>query len=593
MPPERTYRALLIGNSTYTAPRERPTNLFGPANDVDALRASLTDANWGLHATPNVTTIVNGSRDEIAREVERFFRSATTSDQLFLYYSGHGIQESFERLYLCASDTETDLPTATAVPMETVNALAESTNAIAIVVMLDCCYAGILKGPDPAVAAQGRGRWLMSSCRRDQGAQDALKQDGLSPFTELVAEGLVSGAALDLDEDGFVTVADVRRYVTPRLEERTGQQPTFRDEGYGELAIALAPGYPVEFDQRLDEVIRLSDRTVRAPAIPRATPELGPPEGRGSEPEVPGPGTPETAVVRELTTAIRHQDEVTLRLLLQLAVRHVGQYTSTTDGKDEVIAGLDVLATAAATTLNLGAIEWFDRCVGALRRSYELGFDAHGTRRNARDGEVQPVVLWLAILQRVLALGGLAVRLEAWPAVRELTLQRPEGQDFRYYKNWLRHSLTEAARADLLKIEREGRRTDISPVTMAQEYALGHASLVPDLFDADDERLLTSLCQFDALACVTALCAAPDERGSQFYPNFARFYGHRTEPALALLVTDERVRQTLAPVDHKDLAAALVEVDRVARGEARMFDGWWGYESPAIKAFVAEHLPSN
>jgi hypothetical protein len=206
---------------------------------------------------------------------------------------------------------------------------------------------------------------------------------------------------------------------------------------------------------------------------------------------------------------------------------------------------------------------------------------------------MQPVVLWLAIFQRVLALGALAVRLEAWAAVRLLTLQRPEGQDFRYYKNWLRHALTEAARAELLRIERDGKKTDISPITMAQEYALGHAALIPDLFEANDERMLTSLCQFDALACVTALCAAPDERGSQFYPNFARFYGPRTEPALALLVTDERIRQILAPVDDQTLAAALLEVDRVARGEARMFDGWWGYESLAIKEYVASNLPQG
>jgi hypothetical protein len=53
------------------------------------------------------------------------------------------------------------------------------------------------------------------------------------------------------------------------------------------------------------------------------------------------------------------------------------------------------------------------------------------------------------------------------------------------------------------------------------------------------------------------------------------------------------VRQVLAPVDDETLAAALLEVDRVARGEARMFDGWWGYESPAVQEFVARNLPQG
>jgi hypothetical protein len=596
VPPERTYRALLIGNGTYRAPRERPSNLFGPANDVEAVRSALCHSDWGLHSADHVEVVVDAPRDEIARAVERLFTSATDLDQLFFFYSGHGIQQAFDRLYLCAADTEEDLPTSTCMPVEMINALAESTRAQATVVVLDCCYGGILKGPDPAVAAQGRGRWLLAGCRRDQGAADAKARGGLSPFAELVAEGLVGADALDQDHDGFVTIADVNRHVTPRLEERTGQIPTFRFEGSGELAVALAPGYPTEFDQRIEAVVRRGDVLVAAPAIPRvvnAPADSDIPSGRDdAEIEVPGPGTSEPMLIREVTKALRQTDEITLRLMLQGAVRHLGQSVQVPEAHEDAYGALDVLTVTAATTLNLGATEWFERSIAALRRGYEFGFDDRGNRRNPAEGAIRPVVLWLSIFQRVLALGALAVRLEAWSAVRELALQRPDGQDFRHYKNWMRHALTEAARAELFRVERDGQRAETSPIVMAKDYALGHGALIPDLFDGNEEQLLTSLCQFDALACVTALCATPDEHGSQFYPNFARFYTYRSEPALAQLVTDPAIRGVLAPVDDAALTTALVEVDRVARGEARMFDGWWGYESEAIKEFI-ENSPST
>ncbi len=594
MPPERTYRALLVGNGTYSAPRERPSTLFGPPNDVRAIRSALCHPDWGLHEESNVEVLIDQGRDKIARATERFFSSASGLDQLFFFYSGHGLQQAFDRLYLCGSDTEEDLPVSTGVSVETINALVESTSALATVVMLDCCYSGILKGRDPAIAAQGRGRWLLSSCRRDQGAADAKTRDDLSPFAELVAEALVGADALDLDGDGFVTIADVNRYLTPRLEERTGQLPTFRYDGSGELAIALAPGYPTEYDQRSEEVIRHGASLVAAPPVPRVTRTTDVADALPNTGDVrlPLPGLSEKGLIREITKSLRSHDDITMRLLLQGAVRDVGENAPLTDGREAVFTALDVITTTAATALNLEASVWFERSIAALRRTYELGFDPRGNLRSEAKGAIPPVVLWLAIFQRVLAVGGLSVRLEMWPAIRELALQRPEGQDFKYYKNWLRHALTQAARADLFKVERDGQSTVTSPIVMAQEYALGHPALLPDVFNGSEDRVLTSICQFDALACVTAVCSAPNERGSQFYPNFARFYGNRTEPALVRLVIDPAVRDVLAPVDDEVLARALVEVDRVARGESFKFDGWWGFESVEIREFL-ESTPAG
>ncbi len=57
--------------------------------------------------------------------------------------------------------------------------------------------------------------------------------------------------------------------------------------------------------------------------------------------------------------------------------------------------------------------------------------------------------LWLEIGTWVESAGGLAVRLREWWAIRPLVLQ-PYTSGGEHYNNWLRHSLTEAARANLL-----------------------------------------------------------------------------------------------------------------------------------------------
>lgn len=183
---------------------------------------------------------------------------------------------------------------------------------------------------------------------------------------------------------------------------------------------------------------------------------------------------------------------------------------------------------------------------------------------------------WMSIIARVIALGGVAVREQAWWAVRLLSECRPRND---YYDSWLRHGLTMAARANLL-IQQHGRKQSL--ITFAAEAAQRMPTVVGDLATAEDN--LDSLCQFDFLACVIA-----ERHGWGWYPNFSSFESRRTAPAAELLITDRSLRDNADLVSDDLLARALRAVAHTAEREAVKFGAWDGYDSEAVREFLEAH----
>lgn len=104
--------------------------------------------------------------------------------------------------------------------------------------------------------------------------------------------------------------------------------------------------------------------------------------------------------------------------------------------------------------------------------------------------------------------------------------------------------------------------------------------------------MLTSICQFDFLALITAAvdAAAATERAvlDVAYPNYARADGSRANPAAAVLVSDSDARAALVPgANDQRLAAVLVLADRIASREGQRYWGWEGYTDERVKAFLA------
>lgn len=281
-----------------------------------------------------------------------------------------------------------------------------------------------------------------------------------------------------------------------------------------------------------------------------------------------------TTSTREL---FRRNDDIPLQLALTHAVSDAARLVAALE-IGEVTAVVERLTSIAAQAITFRRKDWVDRAVRALNEVYRLGFDRRGYQRP----DVAATTLWLVVVEHVLALGALAVRQENWDAVRSLATTAPGDADG-FYASWLRHGLTMASRANMLDESK-------SLITLAAERVAATPALHPDV-PADDDRVITSVCQFDLLAALAIIGLTGDARTSGWYTNFARFESPRSEPAVQRLLANADMRATLFPGTDADLATALREVDRMATNEGARYWGWTGFGSATVDAFLAANPP--
>jgi Caspase domain len=234
------YRALLIGNSTYPADEHNLQTLKGPVKDIAALNRALIDPGTGLFADVDVTLLPEATSARVIRALGRFFGTAARDDVLLVYFSGHGKLDQSGRLHLCMQDTESGELLSTAVSSARIKEFADASRARNVVIVLDCCYAGAFRGGDVGEAVAGPGRYVLTSCRGTQLANDATVENGTSLFTQYLVDGLL-GAAADQDRDGYVTFSDLYAYVDRRLREVGKQIPQRRVDGDGDVHLAKRP----------------------------------------------------------------------------------------------------------------------------------------------------------------------------------------------------------------------------------------------------------------------------------------------------------------------------------------------------------------
>ena len=188
-------RALLIGNARFPQSQDVPqgaqrlVELKGPPNDVKGMAAALTHAQAGLHRAEDVRTIIDGTKDEVLREIDAFFGAARFDDQLLLYYSGHGVRDA-SRLWLCAHDTRTTHLVSTGIADAVVSAAFDRSSCPRIAFILDCCYSGAFKdaGEIPA-SLSGSGRFILTAGGSLELASDADQAQGMSAFHALHRRG--------------------------------------------------------------------------------------------------------------------------------------------------------------------------------------------------------------------------------------------------------------------------------------------------------------------------------------------------------------------------------------------------------------------
>jgi hypothetical protein len=248
---EGRYRALLIGNWTFCG---RFKNLNGPKVDVDVVAQALCNADFGVHKWEDVKLVKDKTSTQIRDELAAFFADAKMSDQLLVYYSGHGITTGLTtpQLRLVARDTD-DAPGrlhSRTVGMAWINELAADTPAKQTVVVLDCCFSGAAldhlgrKGAasspaevqwEPVKAhltpGKGHGICVIAAGPSHLEAKDSTAAGEPSPFTKDFAEAL---AAAESNEQGWVT----SREICAAIEKSAAIPPEHLYRGSGSFVLA-------------------------------------------------------------------------------------------------------------------------------------------------------------------------------------------------------------------------------------------------------------------------------------------------------------------------------------------------------------------
>ena len=288
------------------------------------------------------------------------------------------------------------------------------------------------------------------------------------------------------------------------------------------------------------------------------------------------------AIIEQLRTS----DLIPLRLLLNSAPTRVIEEARTEEGRVDDL--LDRLASLAGTFSVLDRDAEVRAVVDAFSAIYDALPARHGNDRS--DLGVDPNALRFGLITRMYALGALLVRREQWALVRHVAAIRPHGVadgDW-YWSNWLVHADVMAARAGLHSHDVQGRDVYRGTLLYAQEHIASLPTLRPDL-PVDDDRIVTSLCQFSLLACLVAIETRYEQNADPFLAQFGTYYSARTDPMLVRVLTDDALRQVFFSGDDDELAAALRLIADNASHIARGFDGWNGYHAAEVLEFLELH----
>ena len=244
--------ALLIGVSEYG---EGIPSLSAPPNDVAAMKQVLENPEMGGF---EVKTLLNPEPTPMRKEIKKLFSSSGKGDLVLLFFSGHGITDDENKLYLATRITAKDDFDATAVPASFVQKQSKNSYTRRQVIILDCCYSGAFAegwqaksiGVDLKKELGAEGRVVLTSSTATQ-TSFQQEDEELSLYTQYLLEGIETGAA-DKDEDGKIHAHELHEYAKAKVQEvKPKQKPgiIIDREGFN-ILLSQAPVDDPEFQFR-------------------------------------------------------------------------------------------------------------------------------------------------------------------------------------------------------------------------------------------------------------------------------------------------------------------------------------------------------
>ncbi len=244
--------ALLIGVSEYG---EGIPSLSAPLNDVAAMKRVLENPELGGF---EVETLRDPEPTPMRKAIKKLFSSGGKEDVVLLFFSGHGITDDENKLYLATRITAKDDFDATAVPASFVQQQSKNSYTKRQVIVLDCCYSGAFAegwqaksvGVDLKKELGAEGRVVLTS---STATQTSFQQEDaeLSLYTQYLLEGIETGAA-DQDEDGKIHAHELHQYAKAKVKEmKPKQEPgiIIDREGFN-ILLSQAPVNDPELDFR-------------------------------------------------------------------------------------------------------------------------------------------------------------------------------------------------------------------------------------------------------------------------------------------------------------------------------------------------------
>jgi formylglycine-generating enzyme required for sulfatase activity len=222
-------RAILIASSEFP---EEPSlqTLRCPKNDVSGLAEALASPDFGLFNDPLI--FINQPSHSTLRAINRIFKEANRDDQILIYYSGHGKQDTAGHLHLATSDTEAGALETSSIAVGTLRRLIDNYACKQVALILDCCFGGAVSkdflksGVDDHLKQtfHGRGIYILTASTATQTAREK-EGDDYSLFTKHILQGIRQGEA-DHDDDGLISLGDLYEYVKTRVPKEAPQYPT-------------------------------------------------------------------------------------------------------------------------------------------------------------------------------------------------------------------------------------------------------------------------------------------------------------------------------------------------------------------------------
>ena len=238
--PFREKYALIIGISRYLNNARGVRNLDYADADARALYNFLQQPLAGGFPRENMLLLSNedATLARIRSALTSFVAKASENDVLLIFFAGHGAHDPYaqQNLYVIAHDTRVDAMPQTALAMPELRRYVEqNVRSKRLILLLDACHSAGLSTQGTRdlgnltnqyfenLLFQDHGRAIITSSDVDEvSREDAKWGNGHGVFTYYLLEGLRGNA--DTNEDHFVTVGELFRYVRDKVNYDTDRQ---------------------------------------------------------------------------------------------------------------------------------------------------------------------------------------------------------------------------------------------------------------------------------------------------------------------------------------------------------------------------------